>query len=314
MIELKTGYLWAQAKSYDAKYEPMRIVTANSSVEFTEGEGVVSFDNMSSKTQLLTVKGSFLLKNTLQEYIETDVEEGKFSFIATNFNDGKPRRPTAVGYKSYKKITGLFSGVTPLGDMNNIPHKSDMRPTQVHRARSIASTQTESAFEKALAGNKPAVKSGEILFVKTRSKEKVALEKVKREKLLSSYRESSLSKPILSKKKKVKKWQPSYAAKSNVTIRIFGQTPKASRGIASIPKPATKKSLKLTVPVRIPVKKTVAAPVKTRMPASAIESKSKSAFESKLTNEYKKQMRHQKELNGLIDELKSVDSDFQKSY
>jgi hypothetical protein len=311
LVELKAGYLWAQVKSYDANYGPMRIVTANSSVEFTEGEGVISFDNITSKTQLLTVKGSFLLKNTLQEFIETDVEEGKFSFIATNFNDGRPRTPTAVGYKSYKKITGLFTGVVPLGDLKNIAHKSNMKPKEPYRARSIASTQTVSAFEEALTGQKESAHSGKVLFVKTRSKERAASDKLKREKLLSAYSKSSLSKPIFVKKKKVKKWKASYAGKSEVKVRIFGQGNSTSRGIASISKPIVKKSKRSAVLVKA-IKKV--SPVKTRMPASVSDTVSKSAFEGKLTSEYKNQMRHKSELNGLIDELKSVDSDYQKNY
>lgn len=317
LIELKTGYLWAQAKSYNAKYGPMRVVTANSSVEFKEGEGVISFDNMSSKTQLLTIKGTFLLKNTLQEFIETDVEEGKFSFIATNFNDGRPRTPTAVGYKSYKKITGLFSGVVPLEKVSHIAYESKVAPKKSDQARSIASTSSPSAFEMALSTKKMAPKDNEIIYLKTISKEKVAAQKASREKLLSNYQESSLSKPILVKKKKTKKWKPSYKAKSQVVVRIFGQVSKKGRGIASVPTSdlSEKKSLKLTVPVRIPIKQKEAHLTKTsRMPASTIKTRPSSGFESKLTNEYKKQMRHKKELNSLIDELKSVDNDYKKNY
>ena len=57
--------------------------------------------------------------------------------------------------------------------------------------------------------------------------------------------------------------------------------------------------------------------MKMRTPASVpqeVKSVKGTVFENQLMKAYQNQMRHKKELNGLIDELKSVDIDYQKEY
>jgi hypothetical protein len=313
LLELKSGYLWTQTKSYDDKFGPLRIVTSNAEISYEEGEGIISFDNALGKTQLLSVKGNFVLKNSLEKYMVTDVAEGKFSFIDASYQEGAPRIPTSVGYGSFKKMTKLFAGVAPLSSQSH-SFSRDGKDDNVQVTRTVASTgAVQTNFEKALLLNKglykeksPSTSQGTIHFVSNREHRLEKESKQVRLKLLQQYQDK-----IAHMKKKVvkKKWRPSYGKRSQVTVRVFGapKYKKASKIIRITTKsPSRSKSHKKT---------------SRRMPASIKPStmtaqtmQKSSRFEDKLTREYGKQMRHKSELNSLIDELQSVDADYKKNY
>ena len=110
MIELKRGYLWLKNKkdrfSYTAK-------TANASLSYDAGEGILSFDSYAGKTQFLNIQGNFNFGNILQKEITTPVREGFFTYLDNKLENGVPRRPTPIGYDSYKKIVSLFQELNP---------------------------------------------------------------------------------------------------------------------------------------------------------------------------------------------------------
>jgi hypothetical protein len=101
-----------------------------------------------------------------------------------------------------------------------------------------------------------------------------------------------------------KKWQRSYKQKkSSVPVVIYGaSSPKVEkkRYPASFSSPSSKKTFK-----------------KARTPASVggmLPEVKVSPFEAELGRQYKKQMRHDQQVNELIDQLKSIDMDYKKDY
>ena len=106
MIELTRGYLWIQSH---ANHQGHRIQTANATIEYQKGESIVSFDHYAGKTQLLVIKGKVQLGNMLHQGMNVTVSDGKFSFVDNDYNDGVPRRPTSIGFSSFKNIKKYFS-------------------------------------------------------------------------------------------------------------------------------------------------------------------------------------------------------------
>lgn len=314
LIELKEGYLWVKSLAFDELRGPLRINTANSIVEVTKGEAIVSFDTYSGKTQALAVKGDFLLKNSLLENFMTVLGEGQFSFIQNEHEQGRPRKPTPIGYSSFQKITSLFKGVEPGKDSRAINQKTRMAhlgPVPNEASREVASVKVNDSFEQALSvkrqghevGHEVGHEAGKITVRKLRDPASVKAHQG----VVKSYHQQKLDKMLAPKAKK--KWRPSYDKGSNVSIRIFGSS-KSTRVPASIKK-ASKPAYMVVKPG--------AKKVKTRTPASiggmgpSINTGS-SSFESELVDQYKNQMRHDKEVNDLIDQLRSVDMDYKKDY
>jgi hypothetical protein len=315
LVELKEGYLWIKALSYDGLRGPLKVTTANALIEHRVGEGILSFDNFSGKTQVLSIKGDFDLKNIRQEFQWTQVTEGQFSFIQDEYNNGAPRRSTPIGYASYKKVTSLFNGVEAFEKekversqkvypaSETVPHNT-LGSTQ--RKRGIASVQPVDSFEQALNSqhsqlNNQEVNSGTITVIKLRDPKK---EKEHENELLKFYQNKVTE---LGKPKPAKKWTPSYKEKSGVPVTIFGHGMKhkpSTRMPASIKPAQTNRVEKKDKPSY-------------RTPASVggmVPTVNSRKFESELVNQYKNQMRHEQEVNELIDQLKSIDMDYKKEY
>lgn len=319
LVELKEGYLWVKSLAYDALKGPLKVTTANSLVEHTKGEGIISFDTYSGKTQVLSIKGDFDLKNIRQEYQWTQVAEGQFSFIQNEYNDGAPRQSTPIGYASYKKVTSLFEGVDAFdkakteSSLKAYPSTATKRRVTVSSpstSRGIASVESEDPFEQVLQAEKgesvTGMNAGRTTVIKLRNpKREKALEK----NLMKFYKSKVTE---LGSPKPKKKWSPTYSGKSDVKVTIFGRgethSPRTSSRMPASVRPAqTNRTIKT-------YKKKYRTPASIGMMVPSVNTKTNGKFESELVDQYKKQMRHDQEVNDLIDQLKSVDMDYKKDY
>ena len=143
-VQLKRGKTWVQ--SQNSKY-PLALTTANGLVDFTKGEFIVTFDQATSRSQVLVVNGDVNVSNVLDKEMKYSVSAGNFTLIDPEVENGLPRTPTKVG------LTSLNSA---LAEFKKLPDVIKQAPT-----RSIASV------EEAPSQAAPAPKKGEIIFIST---------------------------------------------------------------------------------------------------------------------------------------------------
>lgn len=295
IVELKRGYIWLE--SMGLKNVASSVQTPNSIVTYKKGEAIISFDQFTGKTQILSIKGKFSFKNIFQEHLGLDVPSGEFSFISKDYENGAPRRPTPVGKSTFSKITGLFSE-KPVSNHSKV----------AGRAMDIATESPSDYFSKrsgmkrdiASVGNNTSSSKneGRIIYVKKKKSKKVA-----RENKMLSYMGRKLA-SLEKYKPKKRVFRPDYSEKSGIKVNIYGRglTHKTSRKPASVVKrPSYNKRSSVRGPASV-----------SNLP-SQVEMK-RSIFESSLMKEYKKQMRHSKEVNNLIQDLKNYDMDYKQAY
>ncbi len=333
-VALKSGYLWVQFMGDYPTPFAFQIVTANTKVSHRSGEAIVSFDSSIGKTQLLVLTGVFEIQNALQEHLKLDVQEGQFSFIKNGYLEGAPRMPTPIGLHSYERVTGLFDAVEPLRKTQGLfdPNASRKRP-----GRSIASVKIrpESSllnhYRIQLVGREekkalPRPNRGPASFYGEEDGEpsqrevpiKIFGQEKQKTQIFHCPRDcpwGSKLAPHLKQGRKVSSTPPPVLREFKV--KIWG----AKKRSAPIPTPT---------PVPVPVSKPVAAlppptpPQKEtrRAPASIAPIKpakrptisEEPLFEQALNQHYSEQKRHATEVNELIDQLQSVQMDYQKSY
>lgn len=136
-VQLKRGKTWIQSSS--ARH-PLTLTTANGSVDFWKGEFITTFDQATSRTQVLVVNGEAEVSNVLDRNMKYTVEAGTFSLIDPEVESGIPRTPTKVGLQSLNEA---------LAEFRQLPQKMKAEPK-----REIASVKEETP-----------VKRGEILFI-----------------------------------------------------------------------------------------------------------------------------------------------------
>jgi hypothetical protein len=200
--------------------------------------------------------------------------------------------------RAFVSITeGKFSFV-----MNSVDESSPRSPTEVGYASfqkiagmfgglsPLKDAPTQTIQRNVASVPEQTAKSGEIIYIRAETKKSEATRASELEQLHKSKVTEMVSK-IPSKKK----YQSKYTKPSGVTVRVFGLSPRATAKVKSKPAPI------------------IQAP---RAPASVPEKaiNTSNAFESGLIDEYKRQKRHSKEMNNLIDKLQSVDMDYTKSY
>ncbi|HAZ14360.1 MAG: hypothetical protein A2X86_19220 [Bdellovibrionales bacterium GWA2_49_15] len=285
LIDLRAGHLWVQTKGDGGV---SLIQTANAKVTYNLGEAIVSYDSESGKTQVLSVRGQFDMCNQLLEDVVVAISEGHFSFIQKDVDNGVPRNPTPIGSTSFKQVTGLFIGIDPLLRSMTAPVVAPAQPALPSRVP--ASVPAETTVPQA-----PAAPGGDIVYLK--KEERVAPRDLNMAPLLSE----KLAEAKKIKPKKIWKRENEYKQTSNVKINVYGiardkvvsrpvsPTVQASRAPASIMAPAVPR-------------------------ATAEGTPGKDSFESTLTEKYKQQMRHNEEVNHLIDQLKNYEQDFKKNY
>lgn len=144
-VQLKKGKTWIQ--SVNSRH-PLALTTANAAVDFWKGEFITTFDQATSRSQVLVVNGEVEVSNVLDKNMKYTVAAGTFSLIDPEVENGIPRTPTKVGLASLNKA---------LSEFKQLPEK--IRAAEP-KARSIASVEEEKAA--------PApVKKGEIIFIST---------------------------------------------------------------------------------------------------------------------------------------------------
>ena len=290
ITELRSGYLWIQ--SYNES-DQFTVQTANAKVEYTGGEAVISFDDVTTRSQLLVVKGRFIFGNLLQDYMVTPVREGQFSFIQNEYENGSPRNATSIGEESFGKVTSLFRDIKPMESKDRALELMQEDPSEkvatgfVVKGRAVAS--------RSIASVAPQKNPGDIVYVQKAPevavKSNFAIEDYHRQKLEAAQKK-------MTKVKKIKKpFAPDYSTRSNVQVVIYGASTATKRAPASV---APKKA------------KVVAK----RAPASIVPKPEikNDTFESSLVDQYKKQLRHSEETNQLIQELKNFDQDYKANY
>lgn len=144
-VQLKKGKTWIQ--SLNARH-PLALTTANGHVGFWKCEFITTFDQSSSKSQVLVVNGDVEVSNVLDKNMKHTVAAGTFTLIDPEIENGLPRTPTKVGLDSLNSALSEFKA---------LPEKLK-EPTQIAvAARGIASVEAEPATAP--------VKKGQIIFI-----------------------------------------------------------------------------------------------------------------------------------------------------
>jgi hypothetical protein len=139
-VQLKKGKTWIQSSSLR---NPLVLTTANGHIDFIKSEFIATFDQNTSKTQVLVVNGDVEVSNVLDKDMKYTVTSGTFTMLDPELENGSPRSPTKVGLASLNSA---------MADFKAIPQKFiDSAPA----ARSIASVPESSV----------ATKKGEIVFM-----------------------------------------------------------------------------------------------------------------------------------------------------
>lgn len=285
LVELKSGYLWTQ--SLEPKSETFQVQTINASLKFSHGEFVISYEGEGSKTQVLSIKGRHSFTNLQNRFMSAEVSSGFFSFISENYENGNPRQPTEIGKRAYSSILSLFDDVKPLhaeSTMKKYAANSMKEKINYKSGRIPASMTPKSKAE------------GSITVIRTPKVDE------KRANMLKSLYSSKVKQLKKASKPKPKKFSISYEKKSNVSLKVH--RPSGKRAPASV-KSYDKAPLKEFKKVRKP------ASVGELNPQVNVKS---NAFEASLLKQYKSQMRHSKEINSLINDLKSIDNDYDQAY
>lgn len=195
-LTLERGYVWVQ--SFNQKDEFI-LKTANTKIDYSVGEAIVSFDAFSGKTQLMSIRGDFSLANALETHLKVNVGDGQFSFVSNDYNQGIPRSPMTIGESSFKKITGLFEGVQP-SSVNLFPTRMATSTT----APTTAGRNIASAPEK---------KSSVIIIKKNSSFVNAAV-------ISKAYQQEEEKVAAIKRKQYLKR---EFATKSGVAVHIYGQ-------------------------------------------------------------------------------------------
>jgi FecR protein len=140
-VQLKKGKVWIQSQT--ARH-PLALTTANAQVDFWKSEFIMTFDQMTSRSQVLVVNGDLKFSNILDSAMKLTVDAGTFSLIDPATEDGVPRAPTKVGLESLNKA---------LADFKQLPEK--LKTTTEEPSRQIASVTPAEP------------KKGEISFIKS---------------------------------------------------------------------------------------------------------------------------------------------------
>jgi len=332
-LELKGGYLWLQ--SYNRE-ESFAVETANAHVNYMYGESVISFDAYSGKSQLMTISGGWDFSNKFEKYRTARLQDGQFSFISKDYENGSPRQPTPIGQASYKKVVSLFGGVKTLDQQASRDFQLHAaKPAEVERTKTIPMVKRSRGIASHVEGDQfparsePTDSTALIREIANGGKAtapavtptykpkyrapvvKTPSSSTEKDSFMRYYN-SRLNK--MKPKKRVAKNKVDYSKKSGAKVYVFGAdwTPTAHKEKGDI-RIYNKKRFEAAQKTAVAPKKV--APKK-RAPASVPKSVEapKDVFESTLRREYKKQTRHTNEVNDLINELESYDQDYQRSY
>jgi hypothetical protein len=155
-IQVKKGKTWV--RSLNSRHV-LALTTANGFLSFNKGEFIVTFDNSSSRSQVMVVSGSVEVSNILEKNFTQIVSEGTFTLIDPDVDDGLPRTPTRVGLESLNLALSEFKSTLP-----------QIKPEIISEepVRSIASVT--SGPEPEAAAEKKDRPKGEIIFMTSDNK------------------------------------------------------------------------------------------------------------------------------------------------
>lgn len=142
-VQLKKGKTWVKSQSRN----PLAVTTANGNIEYTASQFIAIFDQVTNRSQVLVVQGEVDVSNILDQNLRYSVNQGDFTVIDPEIDNGLPRSPTKVGMASLNAALEEF-------EMTGRPM---VLPTQAKTSRSIASVSTLEA--------PMAVKRGQIIFM-----------------------------------------------------------------------------------------------------------------------------------------------------
>lgn len=299
VVELKKGYLWIQ--SFQTDDFQFSVHTANAQIYYSKGEGIISFDLVSGKTQALVMDGEFQIQNPLMNGFKVGITEGNFSFVDEKYENGTPRWATPVGYQSFQKVLNLFEDVSPR-DKNNQLVRETIASTSKKERDHYSGKMKSSSNNRILAGILPVMKArtkkaGKIIYLGKDNSDRLRT----KDKLLKLYRNKVHQ---LSRKRVKGPFAVSYGKKSEVRVRVFGNKSR----------PKFKKTLKRVVKRPTSTKRSTRSLANTKIKRSKRGQGPENTFESSLIKKYKSQMRHSNEVNNLINDLKSYDMDYKKKY
>jgi hypothetical protein len=289
MLEVKRGKVWTNSEN---DTEPFVIQSVNASATYGKGQFVFSFSNYDGKTQLLVMDGTVNFQNILEPELGLDVGPGFFSLVDKEYNQGLPRVATRVGLKSYTKVKLSFVGIEEVENTNFETMFGGKAK------RSIASTGDFQAVKKhaLVPKHNASGKKGKLYYYSTSTKS------AKR----TPASASSYSGPaayyqdyLQKNKKKV------YKSGKSLKIKVFGGLDQAS----SAPVAAKKVVKTNPTPVKVENARTPAS-IETQMIIHDLNN----TFERSLKKQIRIKKRHPGEVNQLIDDLKSYDANYNKSY
>ncbi len=235
-VQLKKGKAWIQASN--AKH-PLALTTANGYVNFSKGEFITIFDQMTSRSQVLVVNGEVDVSNILDMEMKYAIPAGSFTVVDSEVENGSPRAPTKIGLQSLNAA---------LTEFKQLPVE-----LKTNEGRSIASVETS---------QQAPVKKGEIIFIK-------------------SHRLPASVETVGKKRVRTPKLSP-------VPIKIYGTSWKKTEAFTAPRAPASIQSVAPNLP---------------KIVAPKLENDPE--FENSLKKQASKQPKYSKELEKLIDDLKS---------
>ncbi|GEM_PF-2069292 len=290
ILEVLRGYVLIQSFGTDAGVN-YRLQTSNAISTYTHGDAVISFDPLAGRTELLVLNGKFEFKNSIHDDLGVTLQRSEFSFVDNNYDKGIPRLPTRIGEKSYGQISSMFSKF--LSDEYKYAQTKNVREESIFRGvASVSSADGVSAKESG------ATAGGKIIYRRPYERKQFDLD---------SYYSKKVTK--IDSDRINQKFRPEYSVKTGVAVKIYGNT---SRSIASIP--SSKKIAKERSFVqRKPASILINPQVTISQDATTINV-APNAFQNGLMKAYTEQMRHENEVNSLIDELSSYKNSYQKNY
>lgn len=144
-VQLKRGKTWVQSQNMR---HPLVLTTANGHVDFLNCEFITTFDQTTSRSQVLVVNGDVDVSNILDRNMKYNVPAGSFTLVDPEVEDGTPRSPTKVGLSSLNAA---------LAEFKRLPEK--MKDAALP-ARAIASVE-----DMEIAPAPAPQKKGEIIFM-----------------------------------------------------------------------------------------------------------------------------------------------------
>jgi hypothetical protein len=136
-VQLKRGKTWIQSLS---PRHSLALTTANGHVDFWKGEFITTFDQLTSRSQILVVNGDVEVSNVLDRNMKYTISAGSFSTIDPEIEGGLPRSPTKVGLASLNSALSEFKKL-PQGLRNEGPSRViasvNEAPEQVKKGKII---------------------------------------------------------------------------------------------------------------------------------------------------------------------------------